>query len=181
MGKAKTTRKFAERKRINTQTHQKEEAKEEEKKIRQLPPSTLFFSVNEALVPPYRILLDTNFINFSIKNKIEIVPGMMDCLYAKCIPCVTDCLIAELEKLGSKYRLALGIARDPKFERLSCDHKGTYVDDCLVNRVTANRCFIVATCDRMLRKRLRGIPGVPLMNVGRKKFVIEQLPDACTF
>lgn len=50
----------------------------------------------------------------------------MDCLYAKCeyykrpfslillhspflagIPCVTDCVIAELEKLGQRYRLAL--------------------------------------------------------------------------
>lgn len=32
---------------------------------------------------------------------------MMDCLYAKCIPYVTDCVLGELEKLGSKYRIAL--------------------------------------------------------------------------
>ena len=31
----------------------------------------------------------------------------MDCLYAKCIPYVTDCVMAELEKLGTKYRVAL--------------------------------------------------------------------------
>ena len=52
---------------------------------------------------------------------------MMDCLYAKCrcstvpfahphpcrvgIPCVTDCVIAELEKLGQRYRLALRCVR----------------------------------------------------------------------
>jgi U3 small nucleolar RNA-associated protein 24 len=35
-------------------------------------PSTLFFSHNEGLGPPYHILLDTNFINFAIKNKLEI-------------------------------------------------------------------------------------------------------------
>ena len=28
------------------------------------------------------------------------------------------------------------IARDPRFERLPCMHKGTYADDCLINRVT---------------------------------------------
>jgi U3 small nucleolar RNA-associated protein 24 len=44
--------------------------------------------------------------------------------------------MAELEKLGSKYRLALKIVKDPRFERLPCFHKGTYADDCLVQRVT---------------------------------------------
>lgn len=28
------------------------------------------------------------------------------------------------------------IAKDPRFERLPCTHKGTYADDCLVDRVT---------------------------------------------
>jgi hypothetical protein len=28
------------------------------------------------------------------------------------------------------------VAKDPRFERLVCDHKGTYADDCLVQRVT---------------------------------------------
>lgn len=109
------------------------------------------------------------------------------------IPCVTDCVIAELEKLGQRYRLALrcvciyilsspcllspSIARDPRFERLPCSHNGTYADDCLVQRVTANRCFIVATCDRELRRRIRKIPGVPLMYIVRRRYAIERLPD----
>ena len=46
--------------------------------------SSLFLSHNTALVPPYRVLIDTNFINFSLQNKLELVGGMMDCLYAKC-------------------------------------------------------------------------------------------------
>lgn len=67
----------------------------------------LFFSHNNALGPPYRILLDTNFINFSIQNKLDIFKATMDCLLGKCIPIVTECVTAELEKLGHKYRLAL--------------------------------------------------------------------------
>lgn len=37
--------------------------------------------------------------------------GMMDCLYAECKPCITDCVMAELEKLGQKYRVALKVAK----------------------------------------------------------------------
>ena len=28
------------------------------------------------------------------------------------------------------------IAKDPRFEQLPCSHKGTYADDCIVERVT---------------------------------------------
>jgi len=34
--------------------------------------SALFFKYNTALGPPYRVLVDTNFINFSIQNKVSI-------------------------------------------------------------------------------------------------------------
>lgn len=46
--------------------------------------TSLFLSHNEALVPPYRIIVDTNFINLSLENRIDMVKGMMDALYAKC-------------------------------------------------------------------------------------------------
>ncbi len=114
--------------------------------------TALFFKYNSQLGPPYQVLVDTNFINFSIKNKvsciaidlscvfaclspahrhlhaclqqlqhtlltgscaaqIDLVQGMMDCLYAECTPCITDCVLAELEKLGQKYRVALKVAK----------------------------------------------------------------------
>jgi U3 small nucleolar RNA-associated protein 24 len=82
---------------------------------------------------------------------------MVDCLYAECTPVITDCVMAELEKLGQKYRVALKIAKDPRLERLPCAHKGTYADDCLCDRVRQHRCYIVATCDRDLRRRLRKV------------------------
>ena len=43
--------------------------------------------------------------------QIDLVKGMMDCLYAECKPCITDCVLAELEKLGQKYRVALKVAK----------------------------------------------------------------------
>ena len=46
-----------------------------------------------------------------MKTQIDLVQGMMDCLYAECKPCITDCVLAELEKLGQKYRVALKVAK----------------------------------------------------------------------
>ena len=144
----------------------------------QQTPTALFFKYNTELGPPFRILVDTNFINWSIKNKIDMIQGMMDCLLAKCIPYVTDCVIAELEKFGTKYRVALRLAKDPRIERLPCSHKGTYADDCIVERVRVNRCYIVATCDKDLKSRLRKIPGVPLMYISNHRYTIERMPEA---
>jgi len=118
-------------------------------------PTHMFFKYNTALGPPYRILLDTNFINFSIQNKLDIFKASMDCLLGKCIPVITDCVIAELEKLGHKYRLALKLSKDPRFEKEKCSHSGSYADDCLINRVRQHRCYIVATCDKDLKRRIR--------------------------
>eukprot|EP01108_Squamamoeba_japonica_P004829 TRINITY_DN3809_c0_g1_i1.p2 TRINITY_DN3809_c0_g1~~TRINITY_DN3809_c0_g1_i1.p2 ORF type:complete len:110 (+),score=18.45 TRINITY_DN3809_c0_g1_i1:116-445(+) len=103
---------------------------------------------------------------------------MMNCLYAKCTAYITDCVIGELEKLGPRFRIAMRIARDPRFKRLKCTHKGVYADDCIVDRVTMHRCYIVATCDKDLRRRLRKIPGVPIMYITRSQYTVERMPDA---
>ncbi|OXA59025.1 rRNA-processing protein FCF1 homolog [Folsomia candida] len=197
MGRAKKTRgfrqQFAQMKRMislndprlkakDRQTSKKSknklEAEEPPKREVAQRSTALFFDYNTQLGPPFHILIDTNFINFSIQNKLDIFQSMMDCLYAKCTPYITDCVMGELEKLGSKYRIALKIIKDPRFERLPCFHKGTYADDCLVQRVTQHKCYIVATCDKDLKRRIRKIPGVPIMYIAQHKFSIERMPDA---
>jgi U3 small nucleolar RNA-associated protein 24 len=34
-------------------------------------------------------------------------------------------------------------------------HSGTYADDCICERIRQHKCYIVATCDRDLRRRIR--------------------------
>ncbi|CUS23495.1 LAQU0S10e01750g1_1 [Lachancea quebecensis] len=187
MGKAKKTRKFGLVKRTlnakkdaRLKANQAKEAHRDDPELTKNVPqvsSALFFQYNQAIKPPYQVLIDTNFINFSIQKKIDIVRGMMDTLLAKCVPMITDCVMAELEKLGPKYRIALKLARDPRIQRLTCSHKGTYADDCLVNRVLQHKCYIVATNDAGLKQRIRKVPGIPLMSVGGHAYVIEKLPD----
>ena len=104
MGKAKKTRKFAAVKRMlnpkdSRLQHQKQkgkgagaaaasggkkqkgkEGKDGKKEMVKVDAtsSALFFKFNEQLGPPYYVLLDTNFINFSIRNKLDIVRSMMN-------------------------------------------------------------------------------------------------------
>lgn len=147
----KKTRKFAETKRVigKRDARRRENAQKGEEKnpqnpkgkakaelVREVPqmPSSMFFQANAALVPPYNVLVDTNFLSHTVQRKLPLLETLMDLLYAKCNPIITDCVMAELEKLGPKYRLALRIARDPRWERLTCDHKGVYADDCLSPR-----------------------------------------------
>jgi hypothetical protein len=56
--------------------------------------------------------------------QIDLVRGMMDCLYAECKPCITDCVMAELEKLGQKYRVALKVREGGQGQRLEYEQDG---------------------------------------------------------
>jgi hypothetical protein len=80
MGKAKKTRKFAVAKKMispkDTRVRENLEAakKKEELRKKKAEPrqveqanSALFFQYNTQLGPPYHVLVDTNFINFSIR------------------------------------------------------------------------------------------------------------------
>lgn len=80
MGRAKQTRKFAVAKKVISpkdtripsnaeKVKQKQLAlkkKEEPRQVEQAV-SALFFQYNTQLGPPYHVLIDTNFINFSIR------------------------------------------------------------------------------------------------------------------
>ena len=192
MGRKRQTKKFATMKRMisasDPRLKDKDRAAPKKKKAEDpnaikttehvQQSSALFFQYNTQLGPPFHILVDTNFINFSIQNKLDIVRSLMDCLYAKVVPCITDAVMAELEKLGPKYRVALRLAKDPRFERLPAMRPGsTYADDDLVERVTAHRIYIVATCDKDLKRRLRKIPGVPLISIKSRRYEVERMPE----
>lgn len=43
----------------------------------------MFLKYNNQLGPPFHVIVDTNFVNLSIRNKIDMMKGFMDCLYAK--------------------------------------------------------------------------------------------------
>lgn len=131
-----------------------------------------YFQINHSLAPPYNILIDTNFVIHSVKKKIDIEYELKRILLSN----IKINVFGELEKMGFKYRSSLLTIKKLRHNLLICDHKGTYADDCLINRITPNRCFIVATCDANLKRRIRKIPGVPIIYIQGKKYAIESLP-----
>merc|ERR1719393_297046 len=140
--------------------------------------SALFFKTNIQLKPPYHVLLDTNFIKFAQQKKLEIQQEAVKTLCGTVKLMVTDCVIAELELMREKAKLAMEILKSQPFTRLTCTHKGTYADDCIVERVKQHKCYIVGTNDRELRSRINKVPGVPIMRVKNGKFAVENMTMA---
>jgi U3 small nucleolar RNA-associated protein 24 len=103
MGVSKKTRKFGAVRRIIGQRDARllrqdnhdinKKNKATEAMIRQVPQvsSSLFFQYNTALVPPYSVLIDTNFLSHTVQRKLPLLETMMDALFAKCIPAITSC------------------------------------------------------------------------------------------
>ncbi|CAH8432943.1 unnamed protein product [Heterobilharzia americana] len=110
MGKARQTKRFAAMKRMISLKDSRIKKRDQFKKTTPFKQdSTHHLSVkhnpevfpclkdsyNEALGPPYHILLDTNYVNFSIKNRLDLFKSVMDCLLAKCFLYVTDCVMGK--------------------------------------------------------------------------------------
>lgn len=130
--------------------------------------------LNSALKPPYQVILDTNFINDCIRRKMDLEQSLMDCLEGEVNLLVPECVFAELEKLGRVYRVALSMIRGMQVETLKCTHKGTYADNCILDRVKDFTCYIVATSDTNLRQRIKKIPLVPVVFFRGHRCVAER-------
>lgn len=72
--------------------------------------------------------------------------------------------------------MALSIAQDPRFERLSHTYKGIYADDYLVQRVTRDKCYTVATVDCDVKQRILE-SWVPIMHVSNLRYNTEWILD----
>jgi U3 small nucleolar RNA-associated protein 24 len=127
--------------------------------------------------PPFFVLIDTNFIYFALKNKLDIFESFIECLCGKTIVCVVHCVILELEKLGPKFRLPLKVLRDDRVIKLICNHNlnnnHIYADECILAFLKYNKNFIVATCDKDLKRRIKNTGKAIVISIKKKKFVIS--------
>uniref|UniRef100_A0A1I8BNX0 CYCLIN domain-containing protein n=1 Tax=Meloidogyne hapla TaxID=6305 RepID=A0A1I8BNX0_MELHA len=134
-------------------------------------------NARNTLGPPFHVMVDTSFVSYSIKNRLDIMKGFRDCLFDKVIPYIPDCVVVELEKQERRFKSVLKIINDHRFQKLHCPHKkGIYPDECIVQRIKQHNNYIVATCDRDLRKRIRKIPDVPIMYIRDHRYIIERMP-----
>ena len=123
-----------------------------------------------------KILLDTNFIITSIKQKVGLFSQLED-LFPSPEIIIPDKVIGELERIKIRKdvkgrdkeiaELALKILDKEKFTKITADGK---VDDFIVNYALANRELVIASLDREIRAKLKG--KVRLLTLRDKKRVV---------
>lgn len=130
---------------------------------------------------PYQTLIDAELILTCQKASFDILKGLNRTIQAECKPMITQCCMQALYTIGNQD--AISIAKN--FERRRCNHQPSSPEEpsnCIESVVNVNgenkHRYIIASQDQSLRKKLRKIPGVPIIFMNRSVMVMEPLSHA---
>ncbi|CCJ31518.1 unnamed protein product [Pneumocystis jirovecii] len=124
---------------------------------------------------PYQILIDADYLQDSMKYKIDIIKQLERALQGKIKPMITQCCIQKLYE--TKQQDIISLAKT--YERRRCNHRDNYLspEDCIYSIVNINgknkHRYVVATQSLDIRTKLRSIPGVPLSYINRSVLILE--------
>lgn len=124
---------------------------------------------------PYQTLIDADYLQDSIKYKMDIIKLLERTLQGKIKPMITQCCIQKLYE--TKQQDIISVAKT--YERRRCNHKDNPLspEDCIYSIVNINgknkHRYIVATQSQRIRTKLRDIPGVPLFYINRSVVILE--------
>jgi len=122
-----------------------------------------------------KILLDTNFLVYCAKQKIDYVEEIINLTKGEIV--VLSSVVEELEKLREKARkardkeaakFALELLNHNKIKIIKTEEKSA--DKAITE--TANRGDVVATLDRGLKSRLKGKARILSIRKGKKLEVL---------
>jgi len=113
-----------------------------------------------------KVILDTNFLIYSAKQKIDYVEGIEKIVLDPEL-LILSSVLQELERLKDRGKnlkgkdccaLALDILKHYINKKRICvlETKGKDADSVIVNLVSKNKDFVVATADRELKNKLKG-------------------------
>ncbi|KAL3662643.1 hypothetical protein V7S43_012490 [Phytophthora oleae] len=138
--------------------------------------------------PPYKVLLDGNFIAMCVQMKVDVqerVPKYLQVKPHECEFYVPHAALEELKMLGETTKEAYDLAKSFKVAEAydqddSSDDKPVDVSKHIQSIIGAKneRKFVVCTQEVELRKALRLVPGVPLMYLNRSVLVFEEISRA---
>lgn len=148
-----------------------------------------FYRLVFGLKAPYFVILDGTFLFEALKYKIDVLDRVKNTLQGDEVKLfVTESVLAELRKVGTKARAALEYAEkccevidDAKFlefgegasDKLSAMIKSMQEEWVKDPQHKGYRRYFVATQDKTLRKCLSGIAGTPLFYLNNVSFVME--------
>eukprot|EP00742_Colponemidia_sp_Colp-10_P006731 GILJ01007216.1.p1 GENE.GILJ01007216.1~~GILJ01007216.1.p1 ORF type:complete len:294 (-),score=50.98 GILJ01007216.1:277-1158(-) len=133
-----------------------------------------FYKMSFHFQEPFRVLVDGTFVQAALENKIHIKEQLVKMIQAKARPVITKCITDELRSLGDAFTGAAIICKG--FNREKCGHANSVgAADCILSMIGEKneQKFCVASQDESLRKRLRMIPGIPLLYLQRNIPLIE--------
>lgn len=138
--------------------------------------------------PPYKVLLDGNFIAMCIQMKVDVqerVPKYLQVKPHECEFYVPRAALEELKMLGETTKEAYDLAKSFKVAEAydqddSSDDKSVDVSKQIQSIIGEKneRKFVVCTQEVELRKALRLVPGVPLIYLNRSVLVFEEISRA---
>ncbi|KAI5948774.1 hypothetical protein KGF57_005172 [Candida theae] len=128
---------------------------------------------------PYQIVVDNEIVLTCSNASYDISKGLTRTIQAENKPMITQCCIQAL--YNSKNQDAINLAKT--YERRKCNHREA-IDpaECIKSIVDIKgenkHRYVVATQNLDLRRKLRQVPGVPLIYMNRSVMVMEPLSDA---
>ncbi|EDO18087.1 hypothetical protein Kpol_1045p74 [Vanderwaltozyma polyspora DSM 70294] len=130
---------------------------------------------------PYQAIVDDQLVLDCCQSKFDILKGLKRTLQAEVKVMITQCCMQALYKTDNQE--AISIAKE--FERRRCNHPPKDPKsplECIESIVdikgSNKHRYVVASQDMDIRRKLRKIPGVPIVHVSRAVMILEPLSDA---
>lgn len=124
---------------------------------------------------PFRIVVDGTFCQAALETRTNLKEDIPSYLGVPATLVTTKCVVDELVALGEDFRGAKLVAK--RCEIKKCGHYDVSVsaDQCIAKFIgPKNRHnYMVATQDAELKKTLRKVPGVPIINLDHSQLVLE--------
>jgi U3 small nucleolar RNA-associated protein 23 len=143
-----------------------------------------FYRVVYKFVPPFKVLLDGNFIFSCTKNSLDLKPNLQKILQDQPLMFMTKCILRELENLKSQDIpfIKETLAACAKIVKLPCKHSGGILnpDECIKNFVGSKNesKVFVGTNDEALRNYFRNELGtVPLFFLQNNVLIMDSPSD----
>ncbi|KAL3417289.1 hypothetical protein PVAG01_11289 [Phlyctema vagabunda] len=139
---------------------------------------------------PYQVLVDAEIIKDADRFKMDLVGGLERTLHGQVKPLITQCCMRHLYATSSEPGMSFVIDKAKLFERRRCGHRPEdYAEplsakECLAsvvdpkdNKSNKNR-YVVASQELEVRKKMRGVMGVPLVYINRSVMIMEPMASA---
>lgn len=140
---------------------------------------------------PYQVLLDAEIIQAAARFKMRLGQMLENTLHGKIKPMITQCCIRHLYDMEvephEREAKEAWVAAAKQAERRRCGHheldEPLSALECILSVLdpkgtdTNKHRYVVATQDLDVRRRLREIPGVPLIYINRSVMILEPMGE----